>query len=798
MRGLVTDCRHALRVYVREPGAALIAIFVLALSIAFVGAFLSLYVDLVLRPHPAFERSGRIATVVQRDGANEFGIPYAVVSRLAGELASVETAAMSYSNLMLAGPERLEVFGEFVSEGFFDSLRPRLVMGHGFQREDHAPDAEPVVVLSYRYWQQRFGGDQGVLGTRIEISPHRIWSSLPAEATATFRVVGVMSPYLTGLAAQESALWFPLEPAYPLIVGKPEALAATLGRTYVNRPPRIAASAVATEIGARYDSTGSPLELRAGVRLDAIDGIVRDIDVHRAAKKQMEMFLGGSGLLALVAAANVSLFLLARAPWRRREMAIRLAVGAPVRRIARQLATEACLLVAISAALGLILSVWISSYLRGLALLRDAEWRDVTLLDWRVLCLVVTFLLVLALIVSAAPILTVGHRRIAEASRRVTASAAQGLRLAGTVQLAVSGILGGAALASAWYLVGLTFGDPGYETADRYTVEFVRDLSRSDDIVELSRRRDVIEAIPGVAAVAFGFPVPGEPRLSSMPMLIPDPNRPTTELEVLFGYLEPRLVELLGLDLVEGRVPEVGEAGVVLVNQSLAHLVWGREDVVGERLAMTSGRNAEVIGVLKDFSFVHPSATARPFVFMRTSVQPLTVIRTELTATQLRQALDRSTSQGELELQISNVLSLRNMYNAMIAPDRARGILTIATAVLVVLLTAFGSYGTQRYLVAASRREYAIRASLGAGPQTMTRLIISRGLTLGLPGLAIGGILAFIVVAWLREDYLAGSVSPMLVAVGVVMGLALLLLGTSLGAARRVRTSRLEQLLRED
>jgi lipoprotein-releasing system permease protein len=145
-----------------------------------------------------------------------------------------------------------------------------------------------------------------------------------------------------------------------------------------------------------------------------------------------------------------------------------------------------------------------------------------------------------------------------------------------------------------------------------------------------------------------------------------------------------------------------------------------------------------------------------------------------------------------------NVVSLAKARSDLLAPDRARGFLTIATAVLVVLLAAFGFYGTQRYLVTAGRREYAIRASLGAGPRALGRLVMKRGLMLGLPGLVLGVPLAFILVAWLRDDYISRSVSPLAVSVAIALGLVALLLVASLGPARLARRTQPAPLLRQD
>jgi len=174
------------------------------------------------------------------------------------------------------------------------------------------------------------------------------------------------------------------------------------------------------------------------------------------------------------------------------------------------------------------------------------------------------------------------------------------------------------------------------------------------------------------------------------------------------------------------------------------------------------------------------------------------VIETSMTAAALRQELDRIVTSGDLEIPIADVLPLKKLRDNVLAADRARGALTIATAALVVLLSAFGFYGTQRYLVVAGRREYAIRASLGAGPDALGRLVMRRGFYLGIPGLVMGGLLSFIFCAWLRDGLVSRDVSPGVVTIGVVAGLALLLFAASLAPAKMARRTQPASLLRED
>jgi putative ABC transport system permease protein len=832
MKALLPDCRHAIRLYARTPGPSLIAIAVLAVAMAFVTAFLSLYVDLVLRPHPGFEQSARLVTLGQNGGPSLLGLPYSMFERIAEEVNAIDAVAIATPANALIEPDREPVNIEMVSAQFFEGLRPRLALGRGFLADEHAPDAEPVAVISYGLWQRRFGGDSGVLDTTLELTrdPSNVYwgldifeangrtiygtfASEPEQETTRFRIVGVMSDDLPGLSQGETAIWLAFDRAFPLFVGVAGYREMLRPMTYVRRRDGVSAAAIVGELEARYVDADDGIALISGTRLDGVDGIVRDFDVQRDAKRQLNMFLAGSVLLALVAAANVSLFLLARAPGRRRELGIRMAVGAPLGRLARQLAAEAGLLVAVAAALGLMLSVWLSAFLRGLAIMRDAEWRNVTLLDWRVLALAAALVLALTMLVSLAPMLTIRHAGIEASSRVATARASLAQRLAGVAQIGIAGALGGAAIGFGWYLGAMLLGDPGYATADRYVARYrlpgvYPGASLEMPVIETARRREIIETIPGVTAVAFGRPIPGDEDNLFASVQIPRPDDPFTLIDGQRGSFDSRFIDVLGLNLLYGRPPEDNESGV-LVNQTMARALWGRDDVVGEPLPGANGPRPpgsgpevapEVIGVLADLSFTHPAAAILPYVFgTSASVNAgAFIIEAQLSAAALQQELDRVREAGELDIIASDIRPFKAVRADQLAPDRARGLLTISTATLVVILAALGFYGTQRYLVAAGRREYAIRAALGAGPRALGRVVVRRGLLLGFPGLVLGGLLAFIVVAWLRDDYLSKAVSPAVVTVYLLAGLLALLLAASLGPAREAQGVHPAALLRED
>jgi ABC-type antimicrobial peptide transport system permease subunit len=586
-------------------------------------------------------------------------------------------------------------------------------------------------------------------------------------------------------------------------------ISAITMRGLARRSSNVSAELVARELSDRYQDDLPDFTGR-GVQFEVIDGLVFNSVLQRNTEKQLRLFLASSLLIALVAAANVSLFLLARAPGRRRELGIRMAVGAPLKRLGRQLASEAALLVVLAAMLGVALSIWFAQFLRGLSFLREAQWRDVTLLDWRVLGLIGALLLLLTGLVSLAPILGLKKLGIAGSSRRIPARATAAQRMAGTAQIGVAITLAGAAVAFSWHLGSLMLAYPGYETRNLHAATLVFTLrpdeasqSAESRSIENTRRREAILSLPSVTRASLAGAVPGL-MVFGGGLGVPDLNDPTETIQLRGTIVDAHYVDLLGLRLLHGRSPTEADVGVIVVNQALARRVFGRENVVGESLpiSVAGGQRVDIVGVVEDVPFEHPADDVEPMLFATAiniwSPRTLALIESRLPSAELQRELQGLSESGAIELTINEVQPLKSVRRDRLAADSARGYLTIGGALLVVLLAVVGFYGTQRYLVRAGRREYAIRASLGAGPRRLGRLVLQRGLLLALPGLALGLLPAFLLVAWLRDNYVSRDVSPLAVTVSVAIGFAFLLTAASFGPARQARQTQPAPLLRED
>lgn len=243
----------------------------------------------------------------------------------------------------------------------------------------------------------------------------------------------------------------------------------------------------------------------------------------------------------------------------------------------------------------------------------------------------------------------------------------------------------------------------------------------------------------------------------------------------------------------------------MLVNETLARSLWGRTDVVGRTLRIggqgPDDLTDEVAGVLRDAAYGHPSAPVRPTVFgnvTNTSGADAIFVRTALSPAELRELIEAAIDSEALQLPIADVERVDELWGRQLAPDRARTLLSIASAIFVVMLAALGFYGTQCYIVAAGRAEYAIRSALGADAGALTRLVFCRALGMALPGLAAGSLLAFAAAAVLRARFFAGEVLPAAVTIVVAAGLASLVVLASVGPARQARQTAPGRLFREE
>lgn len=819
LSGMQADLVQAYRHYLTTPGSSAVAIFVLASAMAVLTAFLALFSDLSLSRHPGFA-SRDLVTITQTDGNRLLYASYGLIERIDEEATSIDAIAGSLTTALAfdRDGERQPVAAELVTRRYFPELRPRLQFGRPFDARDHALGAEPVVIISDYFWRQLFAASPDALGKSVHIFGPNITIardgsiSNPVDFVQAHQIVGVMAPEMTGTTNSGVNLWTPFEPAaeylFPEIGGLAAIRDGSISMTAVARPaPGASVDTIRFELQSRY---GAATELGVGrrpnERLEAVRGIVRDLNDHREAIKQVRLFLGGSALLALVAASNISLFLLSRAPGRQRELAIRLAVGAPLKRIARQLVTETGLLVVVATLLGLMLSLWVTALAIELTFVEQAtQGRSVSPLDWRILATVTGCSLLVTGLVSLAPLVALRRLSIGARSRNVSARASFAQRLAGAIQLSIASVVTAAAFAFIWYFVEVSAVDPGFSAPDTQVIALFSETPVQPDsnvdalLLEQSHRREVMESLPGVDEVAFGTSIPGQFR-QMWSMTIAPPGDPENSFRLMMQAADAKFLPMLGVNLLQGRLLEADDREAVVINETLARRLWSRIDIVGELLPLPFQRY-EVVGVIGDIAYGHPAEDAEPIVYHVAS--PLVgsdwaLVKTRRSISEIREAVLQKIQENELDARLGVVRSVELDWRASLAPDRTRTWLTITCALVVAALAGFGFYGTQSFLVAAGRREYAILAAVGAGPRALGLLVLKRSLRLGAPGIVLGSVLAFIAVAWLQGDFVSNSVSATAVAAIVVAMMSALVLIASIGPMRRTRQTQIGGLLNQD
>jgi len=833
MSGLMGDLRHAVQVYRSTPIASGIAVFALAIAMGFVSAFLSMWSDLSLKAPEGFERSGRLVTIGQSGGyaSADTSTPLTaeLVEGINETVSSLEFAAgiASFPQVLRRNEGEQPVAAEAVTRHFGD-LQPRIELGRDFDEQDHRPEAEPVVILSNRLWQTEFAGREEILGEIVRITDPDFGTNLPAGAIPDgfvipeprgqeYRVVGVMARQMTGTFVDSTDIWMPYEQAVPFLFGAEGSgpdfelgVQSTLGGVAggQNVPTRMrglarlaagaSAQAAGNELNARFEIEGQALAQGINltgeeIRFDVLDGVIGDIGVQRESRRQVRLFLAGTLLLVLVAACNISLFLLSRASRRQRELGIRMAVGASTRRLARQLASEAGLLVLSSTAIGLSISLWLSVALRELPFLQQAEWLAVSPFDWRALAMLGALMLLLTLLVSLAPIVGLQRMGIRASSTLVTARAGWAQRLIGAVQITLTGVVGAVALAFAWHFLFYATADRGFEPEGVLVVELDGETTRQPmTVAERHRQHDIVVGLPGVENSSFASYAPGGAGIARYTIVQRESGR-----YIEFGqvFTDENYLDVMGITLLHGTNIHSDEPGPFLGNESYALGTYGRSNAAGE----VTPSGLVVRGVVRDVAFEHPAEAVKQMGINAAQLgfYPLLLVKTAASPAELRILLQERIDAGELELGIAGIQRLRDVANRDLLPDRARMTLTVVSALLVVVLSAFGFYGTQRYLVTAGQREYAIRSALGAGPRSLGRLVLARGLGLGLPGLVVGGLLAFIAVVWLHDGFVAGVVSPAVVTGSVVLLIVALVLAATSGPAMQARRTAPAVLLRE-
>jgi putative ABC transport system permease protein len=740
------DLAYALRRLVQAPAFTAIATATLALGIGANTAIFSVVNAVLLKPLP-FERPYELARVAQTwKGRPSVYSPQNFLDVQSQSHAFEFLAAIDAGAVTLTGagtPARVE--GAEVSAAFFDVLRVRPPHGRAFGPEENEPGRTKVAVLGHRLWQERFGGDPGVVGRPVHLNrvPHVVVGVAPAGFSFP-EGAEVWTPleYDSRFRAESRGAW------YLTVIGRLKP-GVTVERA------REEVSTIAARLAQAYPDANEGV---GGTVLSLHEATVGD------SRTALLVLLGAVGLVLLVACVNVANLLLARVAARETELAVRTALGAGRGRLVRQLLTESVLLALLGGLAGMALASFLVDALLALqpqGLPRLAEVR----LDRPVLGFTAALSLLTGVLFGIAPAFQMARRATAQAlregSRGILAGGRGRLRSGLVVgQLALAMVL----LAGAGLLIHsfsrLRQVDPGFRSSNALSFRIALPESAYADDARLvafqDELRERLAALPGARAVgavsslpltgarfSISFTVEGRPPL-------PPAQQPSLEVRIATaGYFEA-----MGIPLMRGRLFGRGDDGespqVVVLSESAVRRFFPEEDPLGQRIELGMGSRrgrgvgGEVVGVVGDVKERGLAEEELPEVYLPYAQYPVqsmdVLLRSNLDPRALAPAAERVVHALDAELPLSRVATLDEVVARSISQPRFHMLLLGAFAGSALFLAALGIFGVMSHAVAQRSREIGIRLALGARPGDVLRML--RGEALGLTALGIGAGLA--------------------------------------------------------
>jgi predicted permease len=781
---MLADTRHALRGFVRSPGFSLVAVLSLALGMGANTAIFSLVNAVLLRTLPVRDPSRLVifslSTPDRFTGSAISAAAYEKIrdyNTVLDSFAAVTGASTPISD----GGSAEYVRGELVSGNFFETLGVSAIIGRVLiPEDDHIPDSPTVCVLSYGLWQQRFGADRNAIGRKIQISGR------------PFTILGITPKGFTGFAqGTQTELFIPRKAA-----GMSQS--AHFLRAFGRLKPGVSIEQAQASLDVLYHQFETRGLGRGGVKIilePGNRGFVKSVNQY---ERPLLMLMVVVAFVLLIACANITNLLMARASGRAKEIAVRLAIGAGRARLVRQLLIENLLLTACGAALGMALAYWVDHALLALAPRQaggSALIVDVNP-DWRVLLFTLAVTTVVSVISGIIPEIQSTHPDLVTALKGEAGARVPGrfsiTNASVVVQLGLSlTLLIGAGLFLR-SLHNLKSVDPGFDpdrlvllTIDTSSSGYSQAATQNffDRLLERARN------LPSVVSVSPGLisPLSGNFSLMriSVPGYLPQPNEPPG---IAINWIGPEYFKTLSTALVAGRMftEQDGQANkVAIVNERTAAHFWPNQNPIGKHIII-KGRepdDSEIVGVVKNVKSesLRDDAQATVYLPFRQSQRALMTLHVRVTGatTPVISALMREVHALDASLPVVEVTTMSAQLDRTIALDRLMARLTALFGVLAVVLAAVGLYGVMAFVVAGRTREIGIRMALGAGPARVLGQVMTESIVLTASGIALG------VLGALSAARLVGSFLYGLKATDrwTYAALALLLAGIALSAA---------------
>ena len=746
------DVRYGLRLIARQPGFSLVVLVTLALGIGANAAVFTVVNTVLLKPLPYADPDRLVwmyGSFALNDSAAISPPDFLDYRDRNGVFSSMGAMTIGTGSVTLSGsgsPERVGVTA--VSAGLFSTLGVEPLLGRGFRPEEERAGAPRVAVLGYELWRDRFGQDPAVIGRRI---------LLDAEPTIVLGVMpaGFRLPFDSGIGlASDAALWTPIAFGSPQTSVRRFHFLRAIGRLKDGATVRRAQASldvVARQLEAAYPENES-WKLRLVPLYEHVVGPVRPV---------LLILQAVVALVLLVACANVTSLMLARAESRGGELALRCALGASRGRLLRQLLTESLVLASLGAGLGIALAYWGVHALLPVAL-AGLPRADELSLSPAVLLFAVSLTALSALACGLAPALPVGAARIGEAIARTgrgsTTSAAgrfqRGLVVGQIVASVVLLVAGGLLVRSLWRMYSVPLGfEPEGIISGRISLPEARyptghDIDRF--VSELLERLRAEPAVTHAAAISI-LPLSGADDTA----VHPDGTPPSSDREKRYAQVRSvagDFFRTFGIPVLAGRPFDdrdvEGARQSIVINREMAAQFFPALNPVGRHLVVDLGTPTKlrVIGVVGNIREWGPAAEAPPIMYLSAQLGPRPVVnvaaRTALDPARFAPALLRVVRGIDGNLAVGQVQTMPRAVASRLLQPRLRAAAVAGFGGVALALTLIGLYGVLAYSVARRRREIGVRLALGARPSDVLRMIMRQGGTLVALGLALGSLAA--------------------------------------------------------